>query len=181
MVAPEIRSATPADIAAVQAIYAESVLNGVASYELEPPDEAEMLRRYRSIAEPGFPYHVAEIDGVVAGYAYAGPYRTRPAYRWLVEDSIYIDPQYRGRGIGSLLIDRLIADCTRLGFRQMVAVIGGPQPASVALHEKAGFVHAGSIASSGFKHGRWLDTITMQRALGEGDDTLPERDPLPYC
>lgn len=175
-----IRRARLSDIPAIQPIYAEAVLNSVASYELDPPDHAEMTLRFTAITEQGFPYIAAEKEGVLLGYAYASPYRTRPAYRWVVEDSIYIHPDSRGLGIGRTLLEKLIDECTQLGFRQMVAIIGGPQPASVALHQKAGFVHAGTISASGFKHGRWLDTVTMQRALGAGSDSLPDTPPKPF-
>ena len=176
-----IRPAGLADIATIQQIYADAVLNSVASYELDPPDIAEMTRRFEAIAGQGFPYIVAAGDDALLGYAYASPYRTRPAYRWMVEDSIYIHPESRGKGVGRILLERLIAECTALGFRQMVAVIGGPQPASIALHEKAGFVHAGTITASGFKHGRWLDTVTMQLSLGDGSKTLPDALPAPFA
>ncbi len=126
-----LRPATLADIPAIQEIYAESVLNGVATYELVPPDRAEMEARFRTITGLGYPYIVGEEDGKIAGYAYASAFRTRAAYRFLVEDSIYIAPQFRGRGLGRMLLDRLVADCTALGFRQMVAVIGGAHPASI--------------------------------------------------
>jgi L-amino acid N-acyltransferase YncA len=136
-----IRDATPADLVEITRIYADSVLNGVASYELVAPDEAEMERRMSAIRDSGYPYLVAEggDDGLL-GYAYASAFRTRPAYRWLVEDSIYLAPEARGRGVGRALLEALIERCETLGFRQMVAVIGGAHPASIAVHQKAGFV-----------------------------------------
>ena len=169
-----IRPAAPADIAAVTRIYAEAVRHGTASFELEPPDETEMARRFRSLLEGGYPYLAAEIDGTVVGYAYAGPYRPRPAYRFSVEDSIYIDPSAQRRGIGRALLERLIADATGLGFRQMIAVIGdSSQTPSIELHRALGFRLIGAIENVGFKFDRWLDTVLMQRALGPGATTKP--------
>ena len=169
-----IRTATPADIAAITRIYAHAVEYGTASFELEPPDEAEMARRQSALLARNFPYIVAELTGAVAGYAYAGPYRARPAYRWCVEDSIYVAPHLHRKGIGALLLMRLVADAERRGFRQMVAVIGdSAQAASIAVHAKAGFDLIGTLRSVGFKHGKWLDTVLMQRALGSGDALPP--------
>ena len=169
-----IRPATPDDIAAVTRIYADAVLSGTASFEIEPPDEAEMTRRQAALLNNGYPYLTAEIEGVVAGYAYAGPYRNRPAYKWSVEDSIYVAPQMHRKGIGGLLLARLVAESTQRGFRQMIAVIGdSAQIGSIAVHERAGFNHIGTLRSVGFKHGKWLDTVLMQRALGKGNTTLP--------
>ena len=169
-----IRPAAPADIAAVTRIYAEAVRHGTASFELEPPDETEMARRFRSLLEGGYPYLAAETDGTVVGYAYAGPYRPRPAYRFSVEDSIYIDPSAQRRGIGRALLERLIADATGLGFRQMIAVIGdSSQTPSIELHRALGFRLIGAIENVGFKFDRWLDTVLMQRALGPGATTKP--------
>jgi L-amino acid N-acyltransferase YncA len=175
-----IRDATPADLVEITRIYADSVLNGVASYELVAPDEAEMERRMSAIRDSGYPYLVAEggDDGLL-GYAYASAFRTRPAYRWLVEDSIYLAPEARGRGVGRALLEALIGRCETLGFRQMVAVIGGAHPASIAVHQKAGFVSTGMISGSGHKHGRWLDTVFMQRPLGEGKATDPDPETYP--
>jgi L-amino acid N-acyltransferase YncA len=169
-----IRPATPDDIAAVTRIYADAVLNGTASFEIEPPDEAEMTRRQAALLNNGYPYLTAEIEGVVAGYAYAGPYRSRPAYKWSIEDSIYVAPQMHRKGIGGLLLARLVAESTQRGFRQMIAVIGdSAQIGSIAVHARAGFNHIGTLRSVGFKHGKWLDTVLMQRALGKGNTTLP--------
>ncbi|MFZ0422082.1 MAG: N-acetyltransferase family protein [Xanthobacteraceae bacterium] len=169
-----IRGAGPNDIPAITRIYANAVLYGTASFELEPPDEAEMLRRFQSLLADGYPYVVAEIAGAIAGYAYAGPYRARAAYRWTVEDSIYIAPEFHRRGIGKLLLARLIEDSEERGYRQMIAVIGdSAQAASIALHRAAGFAMVGTLRSVGFKHGQWLDTPLMQLALGDSDRTLP--------
>jgi L-amino acid N-acyltransferase YncA len=174
-----IRDATLADVPAITRIYTESVRNGVASYELTPPDEAEMTQRFSAICGNGYPYLVAEAEGEVMGYAYASAFRTRPAYRWSVEDSIYLAPEARGRGYGRALLHALITGCETLGFRQMIAVIGGAHPASIAVHQKAGFVHCGMISGSGHKHGGWLDTVFMQRALGEGKATDPDPETYP--
>lgn len=169
-----IRAAAPADIPAIARIYAHAVRYGTASFELEPPDEAEMTRRQRALFDGGFPYLAAECEGAVMGYAYAGPYRPRPAYRFSVEDSIYVAPDAHRRGIGRLLLDALVAEATARGFRQMIAVIGdSAQKPSIDLHRIAGFRMIGTIEATGFKHGRWLDTVLMQRALGDGAATPP--------
>lgn len=175
-----IRDATPADLSEITRIYTDSVLNGVASYELVAPDEAEMGRRMSAITDNSYPYLIATDDGAaVLGYAYASAFRTRPAYRWLVEDSIYLAPEARGQGVGRALLEELIGRCETLGFRQMVAVIGGAHPASIAVHQKAGFVSSGMISGSGHKHGRWLDTVFMQRPLGQGKATDPYPNEYP--
>jgi L-amino acid N-acyltransferase YncA len=165
-----IRAAVPADIGAITRIYAHAVRFGTASFEIEPPDEAEMARRQRALIDGGFPYIVAEADGAVAGYAYAGPYRPRPAYRFSVENSVYVAPEAHRRGVGRALLDRLIAEAAARGFRQMIAVIGdSDQAASIALHRAAGFRLVGTIAAVGFKHGRWLDSVLMQRELANSE------------
>ncbi len=174
LAAVSIRDAAPADLEAIAAIYGESVRTGVASYELEPPQLDEMRRRYAAVIAGRYSYLVAQIDGKIAGYAYASAFRPRPAYRYLVEDSIYIDERWRGRGIGTHLLGELIERCETQGLRQMVAVIGGAAPASIALHRKAGFRTVGRIEASGYKFGRWLDTLFMQRALGTGASDQPE-------
>ncbi len=169
-----IRPATPADIAVITRIYAHAVEHGTASFETEPPTEAEMARRQQKLLKKDFPYLVAEIAGAVAGYAYAGPYRDRHAYDWCVEDSIYVAPEFHRKGIGHLLLTRLIAESEQRGFRQMLGVIGdSANTASVAVHAAAGFRLIGTFQSIGFKHGRWLDTVLMQRALGNADTTPP--------
>ncbi|MEJ0011162.1 MAG: N-acetyltransferase family protein [Bauldia sp.] len=170
------RPATHADIPAITAIYAEQVLYGTATFELAPPDEAEMTARMRALLDEGYPYIVAEREDRLVGYAYAGPYRARPAYRHTVEDSIYLAPDVRGQGIGGLLLRVLIEESTKLGFRQMVAVIGDSQNmASIRVHRAAGFEMTGTLVSVGHKFGRWLDAVLMQRALGVGDKAQPER------
>ena len=175
-----IRSAHPADLATITEIYRDAVLHGTATYEIDPPDLQEMTKRFHAITADGFPYVVAEQDGIVIGYAYASYFRARPAYWWSVEDSIYIAPEAKGKGLGKVLIQRLIDDCTALGFRQFIAVIGDGHEASasVRLHKKAGFKHSGTISGSGFKHGRWLDTVLMQLDLNGGSETLPGKPPL---
>ena len=169
-----LRPAEASDIPAVARIYADAVINGTATFELTPPDDAEMAQRFATLVDNGYPYFVAELSGAVAGYAYAGPYRTRPAYNWTVEDSIYVAPQFHRHGIGLLLLKRLIAESERLGFRQMIAVIGdSTQTPSIALHKAAGFAPVGTFRSIGFKDGKWLDTPLMQIALGKGDAAPP--------
>ncbi len=169
-----IRPAGPADIPAITRIYADAVEYGTASFELDPPDQAEMTRRQQALLTNGYPYLVAEQAGSVAGYAYAGPYRARPAYHWSVEDSVYVAPELHRKGIGRLLLARLIAAAETRGFRQLIAVIGdSAQTASIAVHASAGFRLIGTLRSVGFKHGRWLDTVLMQRPLGSADSTPP--------
>ncbi len=173
MPSSEIRPATAADLPAVTEIYAHAVLHGTATFELIPPDLAEMTRRFKSLMGGGFPYFVAT-QGPVIGYAYAGPYRPRPAYRFTVENSVYLQPAIQRRGIGLQLLQRLIAECEARGYRQMIAVIGDSANAgSIGVHARAGFAMIGTHPNVGFKFGRWLDTVMMQRALGEGAATLP--------
>ena len=174
-----LRDAQPADLPTIAAIYAESVENGVASYELVPPSLGEMTNRFEAITGQGYPYVVAEEAGRIVGYAYASAFRTRPAYRWLVEDSVYLPPEARGRGLGRMLLHELVRRCTDLGFRQMLAVIGGAHPASVAVHRAAGFTECGRMSATGYKHGRWLDTVLMQLSLGSGAATDPDPDSYP--
>lgn len=169
-----LRESRDADLVTIAAIYAHHVRHGLASFEEEPPDADELGRRRAALVERGYPYIVAEAGGAVVGYAYAGPYRPRPAYRHTVEDTVYVAPDTAGRGVGRALLEALIARCTALGYRQMVAVIGDSANApSIALHEALGYRRAGTLASVGFKFGRWVDTIILQRALGEGDESLP--------
>jgi len=169
-----IRTACPADLPSVIAIYDHAVRTGTATFELETPDLAEMTRRYESLTAGGYPYLVAIMEDVVTGYAYAGPYRPRPAYRFTVENSIYLAPHMQGRRIGTRLLQQLIEDCEVRGFRQMIAVIGdSANAASIGIHARAGFEMIGTHPNVGFKFGRWLDTVQMQRALGDGGTTLP--------
>lgn len=172
---PTIRPATLADIPAITEIYAEAVHHGTATFELTPPDIAEMTRRFDELRRGGFPYIVATIEDRVAGYAYAALYRARPAYRFTVENSVYLAPDSHRRGIGLALLTELIAQCEQRGYRQMVAVIGdSANAASIGVHARAGFEMTGTLRNVGFKFGRWLDTVLMQRALGDGGGTTPE-------
>jgi L-amino acid N-acyltransferase YncA len=169
-----IRAALPHDLAVITGIYDHAVRHGTASFELQPPDQAEMTRRYEALLGGGYPYLVAEIEGAIAGYAYAGPYRARPAYHWSVEDSIYVAPLSHRKGVGRALIERLIADAEAAGFRQMIAVIGdSANTGSIELHRCAGFRMVGTFDNVGFKFGRWLDSVLMQRPLGAGATTAP--------
>lgn len=171
-----IRASAPADVRAIAAIYAHHVRTGLASFEIVSPDDAEIARRRDSILARGLPYLVAELDGKIAGFAYAAPYRERPAYCYTLEDSVYIDPSAARQGVGRALLDSLIETCATLGYRQMVAVIGdSANAASIGLHERCGFARTGLLPSVGFKLGRWVDSVLMQRALGSGDAGVPER------
>jgi phosphinothricin acetyltransferase len=162
---------------AIQEIYAHYVLTTSASFEEEAPTVAEMTARWQRIQSRGMPYLVAVHKNRVVGYAYGGPYRERSAYRYTVEDSIYVAPDMMGRGVGNALMAPLIQKCTALGYRQMIAVIGdSANAASIALHSRHGFAVIGALRSSGFKFGHWSDAVLMQRPLGEGDTTLPKRD-----
>ena len=169
----EIRSSVDADVAAIAAIYGRAVATGLASFEIDPPDVAEMVRRRASILASGYPYLVAEDGGEVLGYAYASAYRTRPAYRFVVENSVYVAESARGRGIAKQLIECLVGATAALGFRQMIAVIGDSgNTASIRLHAACGFQEVGRLPSIGYKFGRWVDSVLMQRPLGDGDATL---------
>ena len=169
-----IRPCVAADISAVREIYAHHVLHGLASFELEPPNEEEMRGRWRDVVARGFPYLIAEREREVIGYAYASPYRLRPAYRYTAENSVYVREASARQGIGRLLMVALLPQCEALGLRQMVAVIGdSANVASIRLHESLGFVNVGTIRSAGYKFGRWVDTVLMQRALGAGDSMPP--------
>jgi L-amino acid N-acyltransferase YncA len=170
-----IRPATLTDIPGITRIYAHAVQHGTASFELEPPTEAEMRKRMEALLAGKFPYLVAEVDGMLAGYAYAGPYRARPAYRFSVENSIYVAPELHRRGIGKILLAALIEACTARGFRLMIAVIGDSnQAASIGVHKALGFKDAGVFKNVGWKFERWLDTVHMQLPLGEGANTAPD-------
>ena len=169
-----IRDATPADVPAVTAVYAAEVRGHVNTYEYDAPDEAEMARRMRAVLDAGYPYLVAVDDAGLAGYAYASSYRGRPGYRLTVENSVYVADGRQGQGIGTALLQRLVDDCQARGYRQMIAVIGEPaNTASIRLHEKFGFRLVGIFHGIAWKHGRWLDTVQMQRALGPGDSEPP--------
>lgn len=169
-----VRDAAEADYPAVQEIYAHHVLHGVASFEETPPALDEIARRAAEIAAAGLPFLVAELDGAVRGFAYAGPFRPRSAYRYTVEDSVYIAPGFESRGLGRRLLAELVERCGALGVRQMVAVIGGGSAASVRLHAGHGFQPVGRLPSVGLKFGAWRDLVIMQRSLGGGGDDVPE-------
>jgi phosphinothricin acetyltransferase len=161
----KIRDVTDADAEAVAAIYAHHVLNGTATYDIDPPSVEETLAKIRHIAAAGWPFIVAELDGEVAGYAYATQYRDRPAYRFACEDSIYVAPDRTGRGVGKALLGALVERAAAFGFRTMTAVIGGAEPASISVHAALGFAESGRLKAMGFKFDRWLDNVYMQREL----------------
>ncbi|MAH85106.1 MAG: GNAT family N-acetyltransferase [Rhodospirillaceae bacterium TMED8] len=161
-----VRDARHQDIPAIQSIYAYHVLHGVGSWEKTPPEIDEMVTRHDTITKNKYPYYVGTIDGEVLGYAYVCSYRPRPAYQFTVENSVYVANDAARRGIGLTLLDALISQCTFLGFRRMVAIIGdSANYPSIGLHKKAGFHHVGIIPACGFKHEKWLDQVIMQRAL----------------
>ena len=170
----EIRPAVPADFRRIAEIYHHHVLHGTATFELEPPDADEMLRRHAKIAAKRLPWVVAVSAGRIVGYGYAGEYRARPAYQYTVEDSVYLDPAWHGQGIGRRILERVIDESTQVGCRQMVAVIGdSANTASIALHRALGFENCGVLRNVGLKFGRWLDTVIMQRSLGAGAKSIP--------
>ena len=169
-----IRTCEERDVPAITAIYHHHVLHGAASFEIEPPDAAEIARRRRAVIDGGYPYIVAEQGGRVVGYAYASAYRPRPAYRNTVENSVYVEPGRERQGIGRVLLTALLDACERRGFRQVVAVIGDSgNAASINLHASFGFLRVATLRSVGFKFGRWVDSVVMQRPLGPGDSTPP--------
>lgn len=172
-----IREASLADAQAIADIYRHHVLTGTATFEMEPSTVPETALKIGKILAQKSAFLVIEVDGAVAGYAYATPFRDRPAYMMTCEDSIYLHPDQMGKGIGSQLLSALIDSAEAAGFRQIIAVIGGGEPASVALHAKFGFEHRGTMKSTGRKFGLWLDTVYMQRALGKGDTCAPEIEP----
>jgi phosphinothricin acetyltransferase len=165
-----IRPSTAADLDAIVRIYAWHVLNGTGTFEIEPPDRLEIERRRADVLAKGLPWLVLESAGGVAGYAYAGPFRPRPAYRFCVEDSVYLSPESAGRGFGRLLLAELLARCEAAGARQVLAVIGdSANAASIGVHRALGFAPVGTLRAVGWKFDRWLDVVIMQRALGRGD------------
>lgn len=169
-----MRAALPDDIPVIHAIYSHHVLQGLASFEEEPPSPAELRRRYDDIASQKLPYLVADFGGTVAGYGYCARYRTRSAYRYALEDSVYVRPDAQGRGVGGALLAELVRRCEALGYRQLIAVIGdSAHAASIALHASQGFLRVGTLRSVGFKFGRWVDSVIMQRPLGSGDAETP--------
>jgi len=170
-----VRDATDADMAAVQRIYAHNVLHGRASFEETPPTLPEMLERRSNVLGLGLPYLVADVAGEIAGYSYATSYRPRPAYRFTVEDSVYVADSFHGRGIGAALLAALVDRCSAGPWRQMLAIIGNSGNASsIAVHRRLGFEHVGTLKSVGFKLGVWTDTVLMQRSLGAGDTAPPQ-------
>ena len=177
---PAVRTCASEDLAEVREIYALEVRDGTASFELEPPGLVEMTARFAAIETAGLPYVVAELDGRVAGYAYAGPYRARPGYRHTVEDSVYVARWARRQGVGRVLLDAVIEWATACGRRQMVAIIGdSAHVASIQLHARAGFRLVGTLEHVGWKFGRWLDTVIMQRPLGLGAAVPPDLESAP--
>jgi L-amino acid N-acyltransferase YncA len=174
-----VRPAVAADMPAVQAIYGYHVRYGLASFEDEPPSVEEIARRWQEVTAKGFPYFVAEQGGEVLGYAYAGPYRTRPAYRYTVENSVYVREGLQQRGVGQAVMRAVLAECEARGHRQMIAVIGdSANEGSIRLHERLGFRRVGVLTAVGFKFGRWIDSVLMQRELGPGASTPPITPPM---
>lgn len=169
-----VRDAGERDVPRIAVIYAHHVLTGLATFEVVPPEAAEMARRRENVLGWALPYFVAEDASGVLGYAYAAPYRTRAGYRYTVEDSIYVDPAAVGRGVGRRLLERLIEACVACGCRQMIAVIGDTaNGASIGLHEACGFARVGMLPATGFKFGRWVDSVLMQRGLADADRSAP--------
>jgi L-amino acid N-acyltransferase YncA len=168
-----IRNVTEADAAAIAAIYGHHVLHGTASYDTEPPSIDDTLAKIRRIAAHGWPFIVAERDELACGYAYATQFRDRPGYFWMSENSIYVHPDWQGQGVGKALLLELLKRSEAFGFRQMAAVIGGAEPASIALHKSCGFREVGRLTAAGWKQGRWLDNVYMQIALGKGSSEPP--------
>jgi len=170
----QVRPASPADIPAIQAIYAHHVMKGLASFEEAPPAVEEMRRRFDDIAARGLPYVIAEFGGTIAGYGYCALYRPRSAYRYALEDSVYVRPDVQGRGVGGAILAELVRRCEALGYRQLIAVIGDSgHAASIGLHASQGFLRVGTLRSVGYKFGRWVDSVIMQRPLGPGDGKPP--------
>lgn len=175
---PRIEPATRADAAEIAAIYAHHVVHGTATFEIEPPDAAEMAARMEKLQALGMPYLVArDAQGTLLGYAYAGRFHARAAYRDTAENTVYIRHDKLGQGLGTRLLAALLTACDACGVRQVIALIAGTEPASIALHAKAGFVEAGRLRSVGRKHGQWIDVLYMQRALGPGDSSPPDVEP----
>jgi len=170
----EVRSAAQGDLAAIQSIYAHHVLHGLATFEEVPPDVEEMRRRWQDLAGRGLPYLVAVERSEILGYGYCAPYRARSAYRFALEDSVYVKDGHFGKGIGSRILGDLVRICEGLDYRQVIAVIGdSANTASIGLHARHGFLRVGTLRSSGYKVGRWVDTVLMQRPLGPGDGEPP--------
>jgi len=174
-----VRAARPADAEALSRIYGDACLHGFGTFEEAAPSPEEMAARLKAVTDRGLPYVVAEVDGEVAALAYAGPFRLRAAYRYTVEDSVYVAPDFKGQGLGAAVLIKVIEACEALGMRQMMAVIGDSENAgSIALHRSLGFEMKGVMPAVGFKHGRWVDIVFMQRSLNGGSETLPDGDGL---
>jgi len=174
---PTIRARQDSDMAKITDIYSHHVLNGASSWELSPPDVSEMTTRAHALRDGGYPYLVAEVDGVVVGYTYAGAYRPRPAYRFTVEHTVYVDDNARRGGIGSALVTAIIEACEQRGYRQMIGIIGDSKNLqSIEFHKKMGFGHVGCVKKIGYKFDRWMDQILMQRPLGDGSNASPETE-----
>jgi phosphinothricin acetyltransferase len=170
----QVRPATADDLPAIHSIYAHHVLHGLASFEEVAPPPEEMRRRFDDVRSRGLPYLAADFGGVLVGYGYCAPYRSRSAYRFSLEDSVYVRHGSEGRGVGGALLRELIERCERLGYRSVIAVIGDSgNSASINLHASFGFLRVGTLRSAGFKFGRWVDSVLMQRMLGPGDATPP--------
>ena len=170
-----MRPAAPEDLPAVHSIYAHHVLHGLASFEEEPPSLLELERRFDDLRRLELPWLVAELGGTVAGYGYCALYRSRSAYRYALEDSVYVRHDMQGKGVGSAILRELIGRCEALGYRQLIAVIGdSANSASVSLHAGLGFLRVGILRSAGYKFGRWVDSVLMQRPLGPGDAIAPK-------
>lgn len=170
-----IRPSTPADLPAITAIYEWNVLHGTGTFELDAPDEAEMARRREDVLSKGLPWLVVQRDGVVLGYAYANHFRPRKAYRFCLEDSVYLAPEAKGQGLGRLLLAELLARCEAAGARQMLAVIGdSANLGSIGVHRALGFEHIGVMKAAGWKFDEWRDVVIMQKALGQGSATEPK-------
>jgi len=169
-----VRNSENTDLYSIESIYAREVLTGLATFETIPPSLEELKQRRQQLLDKGFPFLVACLDNKVVGYAYAGPYRARAAYQNSIENSVYVNDQVRNRGVGKLLLEHLIAACEKGPWRQMIAVIGNSKnTGSIALHEKLGFRHVGTIEAVGYKLDQWVDTVIMQRAIKSGSETEP--------
>ena len=177
---PILRQMQSGDMSEVTAIQKQAVLEGLASFSLVPLNEGEMVEKFSKLQNDLYPCIVAEIEGKIAGYANGAPYRPRPGYRWTIENSVYVSPNFHKHGVGYLLLEEIIRQSKELGFRQMIAVIGdSANIASIRLHEKCGFTHAGTLTGVGYKHGKWLDSVMMQYVLGDGEETQPDLEAHP--
>lgn len=175
-----IRNFKPDDITSITAIQKQAVLEGFGSFALTPMNETEILMKFQGLVKDHYPCLVSTIEDKIVGFANASPHRPRPGYRWTVEDSVYVNPENQGKGVGYSLLSELIRQCETLGFRQMIAVIGdSDNTGSIGIHKKCGFGKAGVFKSVGYKNGKWLDAVLMQRALGQSDTTNPSTEDYP--